>query len=65
MDVKTDFSFQNGNVPKDIKFDSIVVDLSFHPNKDIIAAGDIDGDITVYVQNIPADTRDLTRFFSV
>ena len=40
-------SFQDHDVPKDIHFDSIVVDLSFHPKKNILAAGDIDGDITM------------------
>lgn len=31
--------------PEDISFDAIVNTLAFHPKQDIIAAGDIDGDI--------------------
>lgn len=31
--------------PEDISFDAIVNTLAFHPHQDIIAAGDIDGDI--------------------
>ncbi|XP_023679334.1 WD repeat-containing protein 55 isoform X1 [Paramormyrops kingsleyae] len=34
--------------PEDIKFDAIVNTLAFHPTRDILAAGDIDGDIYVY-----------------
>ena len=41
------FGFQERDSPKDIKFDSIIVDVVFHPEKDVIVAGDIDGDITV------------------
>ena len=31
--------------PKDINFTDIVVDLQFHPEKDVIAAGTIEGDL--------------------
>ncbi|KAI4884395.1 hypothetical protein NFI96_011239, partial [Prochilodus magdalenae] len=34
--------------PEDIKQEAIVNTLAFHPNRDILAAGDIDGDIFVY-----------------
>jgi len=34
--------------PEDIQFDAIVNTLAFHPKQDIIAAGDIDGDIYLY-----------------
>ncbi|KAL6470467.1 hypothetical protein MHYP_G00215860 [Metynnis hypsauchen] len=34
--------------PEDIKQEAIVNTLAFHPNEDIIAAGDIDGDIYLY-----------------
>lgn len=33
--------------PEDIKFEAIVNTLAFHPTLDILAAGDIDGDIYV------------------
>ena len=36
-------------VPKPIEFDSLVVDVTCHPFRDVVAAGDIDGDIEVYV----------------
>lgn len=34
-------------VPADISFKSQVFDMSFHPSKDIIAAGEIEGNVTV------------------
>lgn len=34
-------------VPSDISFQSQVFDLSFYPNRDIIAAGEIEGRVTV------------------
>ncbi|XP_076836271.1 WD repeat-containing protein 55 [Brachyhypopomus gauderio] len=34
--------------PEDIKQDAIVNTLAFHPKEDILAAGDIDGDIYLY-----------------
>ena len=37
------------NVPKNITCDSVIVDIDFHPSKDVIAIGDLDGDVTVYV----------------
>lgn len=36
------------DAPKDIKFDAIVVDLCFHPARNVIATGDIDGDIAIH-----------------
>ncbi|KAI7795616.1 WD repeat-containing protein 55 [Triplophysa rosa] len=34
--------------PEDIKLDAIAITLAFHPSQDILAAGDIDGDIYLY-----------------
>ncbi|KAJ8266118.1 hypothetical protein GJAV_G00126130 [Gymnothorax javanicus] len=34
--------------PEDIRFEAIVNTIAFHPARDILAAGDIDGDIYVY-----------------
>ncbi|KPP69765.1 WD repeat-containing protein 55-like [Scleropages formosus] len=34
--------------PEDIRFEAIVNTVSFHPTRDILATGDIDGDIYVY-----------------
>lgn len=34
--------------PEDIKLEAIVNTLAFHPDRDILAAGDIDGDIYLY-----------------
>lgn len=31
--------------PEDIKLEAIAITLAFHPREDILAAGDIDGDI--------------------
>ena len=36
-----------GDKPNDLKFDSIVEDVCFHPLKDVIAAASIDGDVTM------------------
>ena len=33
--------------PKPISFNSLVVDVSCHPSKEIVASGDIDGEIYV------------------
>lgn len=33
---------------KDIKFDDLVVDICFHPSKDVIAAGNIGGEVTLH-----------------
>ncbi|XP_067136859.1 WD repeat-containing protein 55 [Centruroides vittatus] len=38
----------DGKAPDDIEFDDVVVDISLHPSKDVIAAGTMDGDIFVY-----------------
>lgn len=35
----------NQQKPFQIKFDSIVLNVNFHPDKDVIAAGDIDGNV--------------------
>uniref|UniRef100_A0A8C5M4S9 WD repeat-containing protein 55 n=1 Tax=Leptobrachium leishanense TaxID=445787 RepID=A0A8C5M4S9_9ANUR len=34
--------------PEDILFEAAVNTIAFHPNRDIIAAGDLDGDVFVY-----------------
>lgn len=31
--------------PEDIKLEAIINSLAFHPKEDILAAGDVDGDI--------------------
>lgn len=36
------------DTPEDIKLEAIVNTLAFHPNRDILATGDIDGDIYVF-----------------
>ncbi|KAG8439105.1 hypothetical protein GDO86_005352 [Hymenochirus boettgeri] len=36
------------NTPEDLSFEASVNTLAFHPNQDIIAAGDVDGDVFVY-----------------
>lgn len=38
--------------PEDIQQEAIVNTLAFHPKEDIIAAGDVDGDIYLYVCRI-------------
>ncbi|XP_050949524.1 WD repeat-containing protein 55 [Labeo rohita] len=36
------------DTPEDIKLEAIVNTIAFHPNQDILAAGDIDGDIYLF-----------------
>ncbi|XP_073680959.1 WD repeat-containing protein 55 [Garra rufa] len=36
------------DTPEDIKLEAIVNTIAFHPNRDILAAGDIDGDIYLF-----------------
>ena len=33
--------------PKDLNFSEIVVDIDFHPGKDVIAAGTIEGQVSL------------------
>ncbi|CAH3028420.1 unnamed protein product [Porites evermanni] len=44
-------------VPSDISFQSQVFDLSFHPNRDIIAAGEIEGRVTVYSYSVSEENH--------
>ena len=37
------FIFQDIDVPDDIVLDTIIEDICFHPEKNVIAYGDIDG----------------------
>lgn len=46
-------------VPADISFKSQVFDMSFHPSKDIIAAGEIEGNVTVYSYSISEENHVL------
>ncbi|KAM7435026.1 WD domain repeat-containing protein 55 [Porites harrisoni] len=45
------------DVPSDISFQSQVFDLSFHPNRDIIAAGEIEGRVTVYSYSVSEENH--------
>ncbi|XP_028813754.1 WD repeat-containing protein 55 [Denticeps clupeoides] len=46
--------------PEDITFEAIVNTLAFHPKKEILAAGDIDGDIYIYAYScIEGENREL------
>lgn len=53
----TSTSEQHRDVPKAIHFNSIIIDVSFHPEKNIIAAGDIDGDITIHSYSTSEDNN--------
>ncbi|XP_058947791.2 WD repeat-containing protein 55-like [Pocillopora verrucosa] len=45
------------DVPDDISFDNQVFDLSFHPNRDVIAAGEIDGRVTVHSYSVSEENH--------
>ncbi|XP_076330623.1 WD repeat-containing protein 55 [Tachypleus tridentatus] len=45
--------------PVDINIDSIVVDISFHPARDAIAAGTIDGEVKIYSYSVHATNHEL------
>ena len=47
--MKEFFVFQIPEHPKDLNFSEIVVDIKFHPEKDVIAAGTIEGQVILYV----------------
>ncbi|XP_033741992.1 WD repeat-containing protein 55-like [Pecten maximus] len=48
--------------PKDIKFDGVVVDICFHPIKDVIAAGDIDGEVSLHSYSSTGKNNTLMTF---
>ncbi|XP_021375127.1 WD repeat-containing protein 55-like [Mizuhopecten yessoensis] len=48
--------------PKDIKFDGVVVDICFHPSKDVIAAGDIDGEVSLHSYSASRENSTLMSF---
>lgn len=51
-DCNDDSSETVNRVPPTINFNSIVVDIYFHPQKDFIAAGQIEGDVTIHSLSI-------------
>ncbi|XP_030621107.1 WD repeat-containing protein 55 [Chanos chanos] len=46
-------------MPDDIRFDAIVNTVALHPKEDILAAGDIDGDIYLYSYSCNEKNREL------
>jgi len=38
---------KNVDPPKRIKFDTVVMDVCCHPLRDMVAVGDIDGEVSV------------------
>ena len=50
------FFFQMSK-PKDLNFSDIVVDIGFHPQKDVIAAGTIEGQVILYVHFLLRSSR--------
>ncbi|XP_069129880.1 WD repeat-containing protein 55-like [Argopecten irradians] len=48
--------------PKNITFDGVVVDICFHPNKDVIAAGDIDGEVSIHSYSTTTENNTLMTF---
>ncbi|XP_064608156.1 WD repeat-containing protein 55-like isoform X2 [Liolophura sinensis] len=45
--------------PKEINFESMVVDVCFHPMKDVLAAGGIDGYVTIHSYSTSDNNRTL------
>ncbi|KAK6172493.1 hypothetical protein SNE40_016131 [Patella caerulea] len=43
--------------PKDIEFDDLVVNLCFHPVKDLIAIGSINGDVSLYSYSTEGENK--------
>lgn len=50
-------------VPPQIKFDSNVVDICFHPSKEVIASGLIDGEIHLHSYDVDAKRTNLLMTF--
>ncbi|XP_013390575.1 WD repeat-containing protein 55 [Lingula anatina] len=48
--------------PKEIKFADLVVDLSFHPQKDVLAAGLIDGEVKICSYSTTEENHELMTF---
>ncbi|XP_048774023.2 WD repeat-containing protein 55-like isoform X2 [Ostrea edulis] len=49
----------NDDKPKDLKFNDLVVDISFHPGRDVIAAGHIGGDVTIHTYSTTGENNEL------
>lgn len=48
--------------PKDLNFSEIVVDIKFHPEKDVIAAGTIEGQVILHSYSCTAENSELLTF---
>lgn len=49
----------NYEKPKDLKFDDLVVDICFHPNREVIAAGHIGGNVTIHTYSTTGENNEL------
>ncbi|XP_029439799.1 WD repeat-containing protein 55 isoform X3 [Rhinatrema bivittatum] len=47
------------DTPEDISFEATVNTIAFHPARDILAAGDVDGDVFVYLYSIEEGNKEL------
>ncbi|XP_062591946.1 WD repeat-containing protein 55-like isoform X3 [Saccostrea cucullata] len=47
--------------PKGLKFNDLVVDISFHPNREVIAAGHIDGNVTIHTYSNTEESNELMK----
>ncbi|ESO93771.1 hypothetical protein LOTGIDRAFT_182189 [Lottia gigantea] len=45
------------NKPNDIEFDDLVVNVCYHPSKDLIAIGSINGDVDLYTYKIDGENK--------
>lgn len=47
--------------PHDITFDDIIVDVNFHPEKDVIASGSIEGDVFLHSYSATSENGELMK----
>lgn len=53
---------QQVDVPKDIKLNSSIIDINFHPKKNMIAAGTIDGPVYLYSYSTDTENREVIAY---
>ncbi|KAL4230231.1 WD domain repeat-containing protein 55 [Mactra antiquata] len=52
---------KSSSKPKDINFDDIVVDINFHPEKDVIASSSIEGDVFLHTYSTSSENNLLMK----
>lgn len=52
----------DGDPPKSISFDNIIMDVCCHPSRELVAVGDIDGEVSIHSYCAAGTSRQLMSF---